>query len=75
MSESNAFSGVGDGRDWARRIIAKHAEGEAVSSYALAMAREVLHMAPPPVPRRDRIAARPQQRPVAKTLPDHLQPY
>lgn len=43
------FQATGDGRDWARRIIAKHADGQQVNLYPLRLAREVLGV-PKPAP-------------------------
>ena len=38
----SGFRAVGDGKDWARRIIARHAAGHPVNRYPLQVAREVL---------------------------------
>lgn len=39
---SGARAGCGDGRDWARKIVQRHASGERVNVYPLRMAREAL---------------------------------
>lgn len=44
MSE---FNDRGDGRDWARKILRRHAAGEKINPYPLHLAREVLGVPEP----------------------------
>lgn len=39
---SGAPAGYGDGRDWARKVVQRHASGERVNVYPLRLAREAL---------------------------------
>lgn len=48
---------IGDGKDWARKIMARHGYGQKIGCYALRMAREVLGIPEPDRERAVRIDA------------------
>jgi hypothetical protein len=51
MSE---FADLGDEKDWARKIMRRHQQGEKVNQYPLQMAREALHLPKPEIAPRQR---------------------
>ncbi len=66
MSE---FNDRGDGKDWARRIMRRHAAGEKINLYPLHLAREVLGVEEPAPAHRGRPIAARTSAPVAPRHP------